>query len=59
MVILQSCLYQRAELDDALMVIAEGLDLSIIFEGFLLVAHAVVAKGEHVLAVRFEFPFTA
>ena len=44
-------IYQRAELPDALMVVVEGFNLSKIFQGFLLVAHAIIAEGEHVLAV--------
>ena len=33
------------------MVIVEGLDFGKVFEGFRAFAHAVVAEGEHVLAV--------
>ena len=33
------------------MIIVEGFDLSKILKGFLLVAHAVIAKGKHILAV--------
>ena len=36
---------------DALVVVVEGFDLSKITQCFLFVAHAIIAEGEHVLAV--------